>query len=371
MTALAILALALAALPAVLGLANLLVLRAPQPEQAPDSLASVLIPARNEARNIGAALEAAKATEGIAFEIVVMDDGSSDDTAGIVRRHAALDPRVRLETAPPLPPGWAGKNHACQRLADAARGTHLLFVDADVCIEPHAAAALVAHMHETKAALVSGVPRQLMGSLGELLTVPMINLLLLGYLPIGRMRTTTQPSLGAACGQLLLVDRKAYNAVGGHAAIRAGIHDALHLARRFRQLGHRTDLVHAAGLARCRMYQGFDEAWAGFLKNAAEGMARPLALPVWTVLLAGGHILPPVLLLAALLGLGPVWPAALATLLSLGLRMAITVRARESLWTVPLHPATVATALTLQWTSLLGTRPTAWKGRVYATRGAA
>ena len=119
------------------------------------------------------------------------------------------------------------------------------------------------------------------------------------------------------------------------------------------------------------MYQGFDEAWAGFLKNAAEGMARPLALPVWTVLLAGGHILPPVLLLAALLGLGPVWPVALAILLSLGLRTAITVRAGESLWTVPLHPATVATALALQWTSLLSTRPAAWKGRVYATRGAA
>jgi hypothetical protein len=369
--ALGIVALVLAALPAALGLANLLVLRAPRPRLLPGALVSILIPARNERLNIGGALDAARATDGVAFEIVVMDDGSTDDTAAIVRRHATEDARVRLETAPPLPPGWAGKNHACQRLAEAVRGTHLLFIDADVRLQPHAAAALVSHMQETGTVLVSGVPRQLMRSLGELLTVPMINLLLLGYLPLGRMRATTQPSLGAACGQLVLVDSQAYRTAGGHAAIRACLHDALRLARLLRERGHRTDLVPGTGLASCRMYPGFEEAWAGFLKNATEGMARPLALPVWTVLLAGGHILPPVLLVVALLGTGPIWPAALATLLSFGIRAAITLRSGESLWTIPLHPATVATGLAIQWTALLGTPQASWKGRLYATRGAA
>lgn len=361
--------LALAALPAGIGAVNLAVLQTPQADLvSADVLVSILIPARNEAANIGEALTAARASAGVPIEIVVMDDGSTDRTADIVREHMAADPRVRLETAPPLPPGWGGKAHACQLLAEAAKGTHLLFIDADVRLAPHAAAALLAHAQRQEVPFVSGVPRQIMRTPGELLTVPMINVLLLGYLPIPRMRATTQPALGAACGQLLLVDRAAYMAVGGHAAIRGNIHDALMLVRRFRARGHRTDLVAGADLADCRMYRTFAEAWAGFLKNAHEGMAKPVALPVWTVLFAGGHILPLILVIAALLGLAPLWPALAALALSLGLRLAVTLKSRESLWSVPLHPLAVATALAIQWTSLLRVRrgrPASWKGRVY------
>jgi hypothetical protein len=165
-----------------------------------------------------------------------------------------------------------------------------------------------------------------------------------------------------------LVNAAAYRAVGGHGSIRARIHDALMLARRFRAWGRRTDLADGAGLASCRMYDGFAPAWAGFLKNAREGMAKPTALPVWTVLLAGGHVLPPVLVALAAAGLGPLWPSSAALVLSLGLRAAITQRARESWRSVPLHPATVAVALAIQWTALLRAhrgRPAAWKGRVY------
>jgi hypothetical protein len=363
------LALFLAALPMGLGLANLAILRPPRNRVAEsDILVSILIPARNEAERIGPALEAARGSRGAAVEIVVMDDGSTDGTAEIVRRHAAGDPRVRLAIAPPLPAGWGGKNHACQRLAEMATGTHLLFVDADVELAPHAAAALAMEARRKGVGLVSGVPRQAMGSLGELLTVPMINFLMLGYLPIGRMRAGTLPSLGAACGQLLLAEAQAYRAAGGHAAIRGRIHDALALARRLRAVGHRTDLVAGQGLARCRMYHNFTDAWAGFLKNAHEGMATPVALPVWTVLLGGGHLLPPALVVMAVVGAGPFWPALPAFVLSLGLRTAVTVRSRESLWSIPLHPATVATALAVQWTALLRRqrgRPTAWKGRAY------
>ena len=112
-----------------------------------------------------------------------MDDGSTDGTAEIVRRLAAADPRVRLAAAPPLPPDWTGKVHACARLAEAARGDWLLFIDADVRLAPGAAAAMAAHAAGKRLAMVSGVPRQLIGTLGEALTVPGINFLLLGYLP--------------------------------------------------------------------------------------------------------------------------------------------------------------------------------------------
>ena len=321
-------------------------------------LVSILIPARDEAPRIGACVAAALASRGVAVEVVVMDDGSTDGTAAVVG--AVGDPRLRLLAAPPLPPGWTGKVHACARLAEAARGTHLLFIDADVRLAPDAAARLVAHAEARGLGLVSGVPRQRMGTLGEGLTVPAINLLMLAYLPGGGRAASRRPALAAACGQLILVRRAAYEAAGGHAAQRHRLHDGLALARAMREAGARTEVVDGAPLAECRMYRGLREAWPGFRKNAREGMATPAGLPLWTILLGGGHILPWLLL--------PDPVAMAAAALSLLTRAAITRRTREPAWTIPLHPFTTATALAIQWSALLRARPSGWKGRAYEVR---
>ncbi|MDJ0386885.1 glycosyltransferase [Roseomonas sp. E05] len=353
-------ALALATLPVALGTNNLRRLPRARGRPPEPTLVSILIPARDEAANIEPCLRAALASRDVSVEVVVMDDGSRDGTGAIVAALAAEDERLGLLTAPPLPPGWTGKVHACARLAGAARGTHLLFIDADVRLQPHAAAAMAAHAEDHELALVTGVPKQVLGSLGEGLTVPAINFLMLGYLPGGGRAETRQPSLAAACGQLMLVEANAYRRTGGHAAAPGILHEGLALARRLREQGFRTEVVDGSRLAICRMYSGFREAWAGFVKNAREGMATPRGLPVWTLLLGGGHLLPWLLL--------PHPAAVLAVLLSLGLRGAITWRMRERWWSVPLHPATVAVALAIQWTALLGgflgARP-AWKGRAY------
>ncbi|MFZ4405862.1 MAG: glycosyltransferase [Paracraurococcus sp.] len=359
------LSLGLAALPAALGVSNLRRLPSLQADTA-EGLVSVLIPARDEAANIESCLAAVLASRGVAVEVVVMDDGSTDDTAAIVARLAAADPRVRLAAAPPLPLGWTGKVHACARLAEAARGDWLLFIDADVRLAPGAAAAMAAHAKAKSLAMVSGVPRQLIGSLGEALTVPGINFLLLGYLPGGGRAESRRPDLAAACGQLVLCERRAYEAIGGHGAVRQVLHEGLALARRFRAEGHRTEVVDGAPLATCRMYRGFAECWGGFLKNAREGMATPLGLPVWTVLLAGAHLWPWALL--------PETQAFLGIALMLALRAAVTIRAREPWWTIPLHPATMLVALAIQWWALarwaMG-RPAGWKGRAYPATKAA
>ena len=364
----ALVALALAVLPALFGAVNLVLLARAWGKPPAGARVAILIPARNEAANIAACLDAALAQLGVPVDIVVMDDGSTDATAAIVQAAAARDARVRLVAAPPLPPGWTGKVHACARLAEAAPAhcTHLLFIDADVRLAPDAAAALAGHAARTGIAMVSGVPRQAIRSLGEGLTVPAINLLLLGYLPGGGRAFTRRPDLAAACGQPILADRVAYHAVGGHGAVMGVLHDGLALARRFRAEGHRTEVVDGAPLATCRMYGGFREAWAGFVKNAREGMATPLGLPVWTVLLAGAHLWPWALLPA---------PAAFGALaLTFALRAAITWRAREPWWTVALHPLTVLVALAIQWTALARSafgRPAGWKGRAYPATKAA
>ena len=358
--------LALALLPIIFGAINLA--RMPRLHGRPPAgtLVSILIPARNEAANIAGCLDAALASTGAEVEVVVMDDGSTDATAEIVRGYAARDPRVRLVAAPALPPGWTGKVHACARLAEHARGTHLLFIDADVRLAPHAAGAMAAHARAKNIAMVSGVPRQIIRTLGEALTVPFINFLLVCYLPFGGRAVRRLPSLAAACGQLVLVDARAYEAIGGHASIKGVLHDGIALARLFRERGQDTEIVDGAGLATCRMYENFGHAWGGFIKNAREGMATPVGLPVWTVLLAGGHLWPWALLPE---------PEAIATiLLMFALRAAVTWRAGEPWWTVPLHPLTVLVALAIQWTalvrSMLGLQA-GWKGRAYpATRGA-
>jgi hypothetical protein len=369
MTALAIVALVLAALSAGIGGLNLWLVRTPGKRPvATGTLVSILIPARNEESNIGDAIAAALASTGVDVEVVVMDDGSTDRTPEIVAGFAARDPRVRLAHAPPLPAGWTGKVHACQRLADAANGTHLLFVDADVRLAPQSAARLVGHLQASGFSMVSGVPRQITRGIGEILTVPMINLMMLGYLPVAGMRAKPNPGFGAACGQLIMVDRAAYCSVGGHGAIHDCLHDGLKLARLFRRNGLMTDIVAGHELATCRMYRSFDESWDGFIKNAHEGMATPVQLPIWTVLLGGGHILPFILAPFALAGLAPLWLVLAALALSLGLRAAITLRTRESLWAIPLHPAIVAVGLAIQWSSLLRVRrglSAGWKGRVY------
>jgi hypothetical protein len=364
MTILGLILLALAALPAVLTAMNLKTLRAtPRHRPTSDALVSILIPARNEADNIGPALEAALAGAVAPVEILVMDDGSTDETASIVRSYAERDARVRLLTAPPLANGWTGKVHACHHLSEAAIGTHFLFMDADVRLAPHAAATLAGHAQSSGASLVSAVPRQVMRSLGELLVVPTINFLLIGYLPMGLMRRSPDTGLGAACGQLVLVEREAYRTVGGHAAIRSLLHDGIQLARLFRRKGLMTDLVPGDRLASCRMYARFGDAWAGFAKNAHEGMATPVGLPIWTVLLLGGHVLP-----FGLLWIAPTPPILLAALLSLCTRATVTLATRENWLSIPLHPFTMLVGLAIQWSVLLrigGKRQAGWKGRLY------
>jgi hypothetical protein len=353
-------ALLLATFPATMGVINLFLVRPPRGTPAPGTKVSILVPARNEERNIAACLDAALASRGVEIEVVVMDDGSTDMTRTIVRAAAARDPRVRLEQAPPLPAGWTGKVHACAKLAEAARGTHLLFIDADVRLEPDAAAAMAGHSARTGAAMVTGSPRQLIGSLGEAVTVPMINFLLYCYLPGGGRAFTQRAELAAAVGQLLLVERGAYEVAGGHEAVKHVLHDGLALARRMRAQGLATEVVEGAGLATCRMYANFPQCWAGFIKNAREGMATPTGLPVWTVMLAGAHLWPFFFL--------PGKVALLTIALVLALRAAVTLRVREPWWTIPLHPAAVAVALAIQWTALtrglLG-KSEGWKGRAY------
>jgi len=243
-------ALVCAAIPAALFLRNVSAFRIPQ-EQDTSGKVSVLIPARDEELNISRAVEAALQNANV--EVIVLDDGSTDRTAEIVLAIGTRDPRVRLMRGASPPPGWQGKNFACRQLAAAASHPLLLFVDADVQLAPDVAARLGQALRRSGAHLLSGVPRQEVGTFSERLLIPLIHFTLLGFLPLRWMRRSPRPAFAAGCGQLMLIDREAYEWSGGHCVIRDTAHDGLRLPKARRVAGFRTDLADVTEIATCRM----------------------------------------------------------------------------------------------------------------------
>ncbi|MCB1126140.1 MAG: glycosyltransferase [Verrucomicrobiae bacterium] len=373
--ALAISSLILAGIPAVMILRNRTALRSPAPVADGIRLpaVSVLIPARDEEENIVSAVDSVLANAGVELEVIVLDDQSQDGTAELVRDLSARDPRVRLETAPPLPAGWCGKMHACHVLAGLARHPVLVFLDADVRLTPDALGRMLGFLQAGRADLISGVPRQITGTWLEKLVLPLIEFVLLGHLPLRRMRRRTSPAYGAGCGQLFMVRAKAYFQAGGHAAIRSTLHDGLKLPRAFRAAGLRTDLFNANDLARCRMYRNAAGVVNGLLKNAREGLAAPRMILPATLLLMGGHVAPWILLGWGLVTDSPHWElAALAVLLSGFPRLLMARWFRQSPGWALLHPVAITLFLGLQWwawgRAFFGC-PATWKGRSYPATG--
>lgn len=354
-----------AAVPALVFVQNLRVFGCPA--QSDSTSVSVLIPARDEAANIADAVKAALANPGI--EVVVLDDGSTDATATIVSTMVARDPRVRLLKGQPLPAGWCGKNFACYQLAEAAKFPVLLFVDADVRLARDGVGRTARALRASRAHLISGVPRQQVGTFSELLFVPLIQWLLLGFLPLSRMRQSLHPAYATACGQLIMVDGDAYRQSGGHSAARSAIHDGLALPKVFRQAGFRTDLFDATAVATCRMYHRNREVWSGLLKNTHEGLGAPTRILPITLLLIAGQVLPFVLLTfwSRFSGVAQI---ALVTSVILALvpRLLAKRRFHQSLASVFLHPVAIISLLGIQWLGLfrfiIGTSAR-WRGREY------
>lgn len=353
-------ALLLAAGPLLLALANLRSFTTP-PQAAGCPSVSVLIPARNEEATIEAACAHALGSTGVTVEVIVLDDHSTDRTRTILDR--VDDARLRVASAPPLAPGWSGKQSACAQLATLASQDLMIFVDADVRLAPEAVSRIAGFMQRHNVGLASGFPRQIVGSWSELLLLPLIHFLLLGFLPMGMMRRSLSPAFGAGCGQLFITRRIDYDRAGGHGAIRASLHDGIKLPRAFRAAGIQTGLFDATGIAECRMYSNASSVWEGLTKNATEGMATPKALPIWTVILAGGQILPLFLLI-----LEPGWLSAAAVGASIGLRLLLAWRLRQPVLSALLHPFGVAALLVVQWAALIRSArgvPATWRGRAY------
>ena len=288
---------------------NLRRLRVPEndPVEAGERV-SVLLPVRDEAHRVTDCLESLLEQIRVPdLEILVMDDGSSDGTAEVVRTIAGSDPRVRRLTAPEFTADWLGKPHACQALADAATGSVLVFVDADVRLAPHAVAAAVQLLRGSGLQLISPYPRQIALTLSERLVQPLLQWSWLTTLPLGLAERSARPSLSAANGQFLVVDAQTYRRSGGHAAaqVRAAVLDDVALLRSVKAAGGRGGVVDGTALATCRMYESWAELREGYTKSLWSAFGSSAGAGAVVAGLGLIYLVPPVAALGgSLTGLG-------------------------------------------------------------------
>jgi hypothetical protein len=234
---------------------------------------SVIIPARNEEANLRPCLQSLVSQEGIAFEIIVVDDGSTDGTRAV----AESFPMVRVVQPGPLPPGWSGKNNAVSAGAREAKGKWLLFTDADTVHKRGSLAAAVEEAEEYQVGLLSYSPEQEVHGFWERAVMPVIFAELTRKFPPSSI-SENSTSLAAANGQYLLISRAAYDTVGGHAAVAESLLEDVALARAVRNASMRIRFRYAPDAVRTRMYRGFAQLREGWTKNLI--LLFPEAVPL-------------------------------------------------------------------------------------------
>lgn len=259
---------------------------------------SICVPARDEAANIGACVEAALASSWPGeLEVVVVDDRSSDGTADAAL--AAGDERLRVVEGTEPPPGWAGKCWACMRAAGEARGELLLFIDADVRLAAWTAAAAATHLLDRELQLVSVFGDWSLKSFWEGAVIPVIGWFIRGAVDLDAVNDPSRPE-AFANGQFILVRREGYDQVGGHGVVKGEVLDDVRLARAFKARALPVGLLYGPGSFRVRLYTSLGEIVNGYTKNLYEGMDRRPLLGVGAVLFVCVSTLSPFLLVILL-----------------------------------------------------------------------
>ena len=350
----------------------------PPPAEAP--LISVCIPARNEERNIRLCVESMLVQDYPNFEIIVLDDRSTDATPEILRQLAARDDVLKITHGSDLPAGWAGKPHALFQASAAARGQWLCFVDADTFLAPEALSSCYAKAIETKADMFTIMTFQILGSFWEKVVMPIVmTALSVGFSP--RKVNDPKSKDAIANGQFILIKRPVYDAIGGHESVKDQIVEDKAIAEQVKRNGYRLIVADGSAVAQTRMYTSLPEMWEGWTKNIYLGLSDQPSLLLLGVfgaflLLVTALVLP----LWPLFGIlwysqGGGWLALTVIAKSLTLwALVIYARARVasgmgiSAWyalTLPLGAAVFAAMMfTSAWRVLSG-KGVAWKGRMY------
>lgn len=338
---------------------------------------SVLIPARNEEKTIRTALSSVLSADcaGLVEEILVYDDKSTDSTPDIVRQMSLEDGRIRLISGGPLPPGWIGKPHAASQLGEASRGDLLLFMDADVELKPRGLLRLLSLTDPpVRGRVITAMPEQISGSFFERLVLPLLPLTYLAWLPLRLVEVGNDPRTVAANGQLLLLSRMDYRELGGFEAVKNEIVDDVAFCRHAKRSKLRVVFADGTLIARCRMYEGFQETIFGFSKNLYEGVGGALGTLSVIGLYFTAFLLPylgfSLSLLAPNLREDLLSPSLVGVGANVLLQILLVTRYKQPLSFIFFQPLSIVCFILIALNSWRWQRASrvAWSGRDYANR---
>lgn len=351
----------------------------PAAEPAPGDvdLVSIILPARNEARNIEGCVCSILTAAWPRVELFVVNDGSTDGTGDIARRVAAGDPRVTVIDAPPLPAGWFGKQWACHQAVTLARGSLLLFTDADTRHTSRLLPHLIGAMRARRADMLSVAGLQLAETFWERLIQPQVfTLIMMRYGSVERMSRSTNPLDKIVNGQCIAVTRAAYDLAGGHEAVRDNVAEDLRMAQEVARTGGSVQMVEGPDFMSTRMYEGLGELIRGWGKNVYAGGRDAVPLgpagqavlrvvypfpAVWNVV----PVVAAVLALAGVLGAPFLWWGITCYVAFTLFELVVMKISRVPLWYAALHPlAGVMMFVIMTRAAWRGSR-VEWKGREY------
>jgi chlorobactene glucosyltransferase len=337
---------------------------------------ALIVPARDEEANIGRCLRSLAGQDYPAerLKVLVIDDHSADGTAAVATQFARQHAFFRVLRAPPLPPGWVGKSHACWVGARAVGGEAewLCFIDADTFAEPYLISSAVAAATRESIDLLSLAPRHELKSFAERLIIP-CGLCLLGFCQDLHKVQARRGTKVTATGQFMLVRRCAYERAGGHAAIHGAICEDVALARRIKHDGGHVLLLDGASLISTRMYTGWRTLWPGFAKNISDmlgGVRATLAIALAAVTLAWAALFIPLAAAASCMhgqGCMAVIPAVAGSAAAFGLHIAAAVHLGIPFWYGLLFAPgyTVGALMAIDSVRRRWRGRVSWKGRLY------
>lgn len=295
---------------------------------------SLLIPMRNEERNVIGLMESVLSSKGLnQFEVCVLNDGSTDKTAELLQGYRD---QISLFTGLALPQGWMGKPYACHQLAEKSTGDYLVFIDADVRVEPIAILASINELQRLNWDFISPYPKQIAYSALELMIQPLLQWSWISSVPLRIAEKYGVRSMTVANGQLFIVRRSAYFAVGGHASVKSEVLEDLQLARNLVAAGYKGGVADASQIAQCHMYNNSRELFDGYTKSLWNAFGGPIGAVAALSLLTMTQIAP---LLIALSGYPIAWIAFFLSSLTHGMAAVKTRSARVNL---ALHPISIS-----------------------------
>lgn len=344
--------------------------------QSDTPLISILVPARNEEKDIEKCIRSLINQDYPNMEIIILDDNSIDNTASIIRRLSHESSKVKILKGKPLPQGWVGKNYGCYQLEKEARGDYLLFTDADTIHEKNSVSSAFLCLKENKLDALSVYPFQITKSVMEKMIIRYINLGILLFIPLKLMQKTSTKLFSTALGSLMLYKRKVYRAVGGHTSISGQCLEDINMSILLKKMGYNFMIFDGTHTYRTRMYDDFPSIIKGIKRfvlttfnfNAFMGFMNMLLL---SIILLFPFLMIPVSMLT---GTGSVYYLpnliihAIQILIIISIRVAYLLRFKGTFSEILLHPASIGLLLFLSIYININPKKGQcidWKGRKY------